>query len=736
MTKFFLLVILLSSNAVFAQDTLVPLEFNPYLKDIDIKKSGNSTDSTFVFIYDNLELPVFDDFSINKWVKYESEYTGPNVTSVLNYYLIDGGTLQGLPASTMLCDSNKARLKTVIIVDGEVEDSVYTNFSSGISVLIDDLNDVQQVFPPPVTLYEECYTLIDTLVNGVLVGLQDTIFYAPDYTQDSARVFTADISTDDEIWEDDYACHNYRFPVEPKSLGVATLDGVSNDGYPYDFGSSNAYGIADYLTSKPINMLGKSNVYLTFLYQAKGFGNSPENVDSLKVEFYSETFDIWYPIWGTSGDVVDNTWNTAQIEISANLFLQDGFKFRFSNNATLSGQLDHWHIDYVNLRENSFDGDTIIDDLAISYPIETFLKDFTAAPWDHYNNLSNPTSVMIDDYDMLIKNNHIADKISNAGALTIDGNNFSLPITSTGNWNVGTNIYTFNVGNQPYNFPQNSSIPKGEFDVKMNIATSTTNIISENDTTYFTQRFRNYYAYDDGTAETGYGVLDNNAQIAYQFEAYEADTLTGILMKFIPNVTDVTNNIFLITVWEDSAGLPGEIIYKDDFFSPHYPKYAAGKRQYSYYKFNGNAAIPVPKKYFIGFEQIEDQNLFLGFDLNNNNQDKIFYNTGGNWGNASFPGSLIMRPVYSTGLNNTLEVQPVLPEKVAFNMYPNPVTHVLTIQDLPNSYQVKVFDLSGREVKAADSNQIDFSHLNSGFYIVNIANESGISVYSQKIIKQ
>jgi len=735
MTKFFLLVILLSSNALFAQDTLVPLEFNPYLEDINMKKSGNSTDSTFIFVYDNLELPVFDDFSTNKWVKYDAGFSDPNVTSVLNYYLFDGGTLQSLPASAMLCDSNKARLKTVNIVDGEVIDSVYTNFSTGISVLIDDLNTVQQEFLPPVTLYYECYTLIDTVINGVLTGLQDTIFFAPDYIQDSARVFTADITSDD-IWEDDFACHNYRFPVEPKSLGVATFDGVSSDGYPYEFGSPNAYGTADYLTSKPINMLGKSNVFLTFLYQAKGYGNSPENVDSLKVEFYSEDFDIWYPIWGASGAVEDNAWNTAQIEITANLFLQDGFKFRFSNNATLSGQLDHWHIDYVNLRENSFDGDTIIDDLAISYPIETFLKDFTAAPWDHYNNLSSPSTVMIDDYDMLIMNNHVADKISNAGALNIDGNNFTLPITSSGNWSVGSNIYTFNVGNQPYSFPQNTSNPKGEFDVKMNIATSTTNIISENDTTYFTQRFRNYYAYDDGTAETGYGVLDNNAQIAYQFEAYEADTLTGILMKFIPNVTDVTNNIFLITVWEDSAGLPGKIIYKDDFFSPHYPKYGASKRQYSYYQFNGNAAIPVPKKYFIGFEQIEDQNLFLGFDLNNNNQDKIFYNTGGSWSNASFPGSLIMRPVYSTGLNNTLEVQPVMPEKITFSIYPNPVSEQLTIQNLSNNHQVRVFDLSGRKLLVSDNSQIDFSNFQSGFYIINITDRSGKSVYSQKIIKQ
>ncbi|MFK8038522.1 MAG: T9SS type A sorting domain-containing protein [Crocinitomicaceae bacterium] len=735
MIKSIAILLLFMPLIIIGQDTIVPMMINPYLEDNFQTKSGGSLDSTFQYNYSNLDIPIFDDFSTNKWAKYITDFTAPNVSSILYYYLFDIDNGIPVDPSQGLCDSSAAHKKTVIINGGVVIDSAYTYFSPGISVLVNDL----ECFPisgSQKTLFTECYILIDSLVDGSLQGDQDTIFNAPTYVQDSARIFTADI-TNSEIWIDDYACHNYRFAFEPKSLGVATLDGVSNNGYPYEFGSPNAYGDADVLTSKPINLFGKTNVFISFLYQAKGLGNSPEALDSLMLEMYAPNIGdgTWFTMWSVDGNVNDNEWNSAHIEISASSFLQNGFQFRFTNKASTSGQLDHWHIDYVHLRENSSVNDTIIDDLAISLPIESFLKTYTSVPWDHYNNVSNPSTKMIDNHELLVMNNNTQAKLTNAGQVNADGGVFNLPVASP-NWSVGSNIYNFNVSGLPYSFAQNNAIDKADFDVKVNIATSSTNQITENDTTYFIQQFRNYYAYDDGSAESGYGVLNSNAQIAYGFEAYEADTITGILMKFVPNVTDVSGNVILITIWEDSSGFPGQVLYKDDFFEPHFPNYAAAKEQYTYYTFNDNKAVPVPSQFFIGFEQIEDENLFLGFDMNNNNQDKIFYNTGGAWVNASFPGSLIMRPVFSTALNYTLDVEPVLPEPIEFIMYPNPVNDILTVADLPQDYVLQLFDIAGKEMIKVAENRIDFSPFNSGFYIVNVLNQMGNVVYSQKIIKQ
>jgi hypothetical protein len=40
------------------------------------------------------------------------------------------------------------------------------------------------------------------------------------------------------------------------------------------------------------------------------------------------------------------------LPISAAEFLMDGFRFRFRNYATLSGNADHWHVDYVIVDDN------------------------------------------------------------------------------------------------------------------------------------------------------------------------------------------------------------------------------------------------------------------------------------------------------------------------------------------------------------------------------------------------
>ncbi len=734
MRKKILLILLAFPAFIFGQDHLIPLGLNPYIEDQFVTKSSNTLDSTFQYTFTNLDVPVFDDFSTNKWVNYHKDYTAAGVTSAIYYGILDPGTVTPTNPTIGFCDSSLSHHDTIVITEGDVIDVITTYFATGTDLVVNDLNN----FPiegETHELFEECYVIIDSVIDGVPNPTQDTIFYSPIYLQDSARIFTADLFNQNEIWTDDYACHNYRYPINPKSLGVATLDGVSNTGYPYEFGNQSAYGSADVLTSKPINLQGKTNVFLSFLYQPKGYGNSPETIDSLILELYAPTLGIWFNEWSVSGDAPDDEWGMVHYEIDATNFLKDGFRFRFRNKASLSGNLDHWHIDYVELRDNSSQDDTLIDDVAIVYPVESFLNTYTHVPWDHYNNLSNPADHMKSEYDLLVSNNFNNPKLTTAGNLTVDGSSFNLPV-SVLNWEVGMNVYTFGVGDQPYVFAQNTSVDQADFDAKVNIATSSTNQITDNDTTYFTQEFRNFYAYDDGTAESGYGLLDNNAELAYKFEAYEADTLTGILMKFIPNVMDVSGHVFLLTVWDDDNGVPGNVLYQDDFFKPHYPDYAANKGQYKYYEFNDDISLPVPEVFYVGWEQIEEDNLYIGFDLNNNNQDRIFYNNGGAWVNGSFPGSLIMRPVFSTKLNYTLGEEEVESSNEEISVYPNPVNDILSIQGLRSGDQVKVFDIAGKLITESNQTSVDFSNLISGFYIVTVYNQENDIVYTNKVIKE
>ena len=82
----------------------------------------------------------------------------------------------------------------------------------------------------------------------------------------------------------------------------------------------------------------------------------------------------------------------------------------------------------------------------------------------------------------------------------------------------------------------------------------------------FHQKFQNYYSYDDGSAEAAFGPTGAQSRLAVKFDAYEADSLIGVAMHFVPTVNDVSSNLFLITVWENDNGNPGSVLYEDDIF--------------------------------------------------------------------------------------------------------------------------------------------------------------------------
>jgi len=742
MNKLITILLICISGLSFSQERLIDLTINPYL-DSDNNSStraNNSLDSTFQsFTYANIELPVRDDFSLNKFVKYDNDFLAAGVSSVLYYILMDETNSTPIASAVKLCDSTHSHADTIVINVG-IEESNSTYFTTGFNVFVNDLN-TYPINGQIRKVYNECYITIDSIIDGVANTTQDTVWYdgtdfEADYTQDSARVFNGLKNDPSKIWIDNYACHNYRYAVNPKSLGVVTFDGVSNDGYPYEWGSVNSYGDADVLTSKPINLLGKSNVYLTFLYQAKGLGNAPELLDSLCLDVYSPSLDKWFEssLWSTDGNVAVNEWYTAHINITQTSLLEDGFQFRFRNKATLSGLLDHWHIDYVNLRDNSTATDVVIDDVAIMEPVESFLIDYTAVPWDHYKNLSNPSSVMKSTEPLRVSNNHTTNKLQTNGSMLFNAVPYVLGVT-TPNWNVGENTYNIGVNSQAIAFPQ--SFPgdtMASFDVKINVSTSSTNIYDENDTTYFTQSFKNYYAYDDGSAENGYGLQNNNALLAYKFEAYEADTLKGVLMKFIPTNINVTNEIFLLTIWKDNNGQPGDVIYQDDFFNPHFPIYSGHKNSYKYYTFNNDQSVAVPETFYVGWEQINNVRLYIGMDMNNDNSDKIFYNIGSNWVNTSFAASLIIRPVFSTGLNATLSTEERKTD-VDISIYPNPTQELITISGLSSNERIELRDLSGRIIMTSIEKTINLNNFANGIYIISVYSSNNQLIYSDKLIK-
>lgn len=765
MKIFSLIVLLVANGALFGQEYVRALKTNPNLareNNIQRKSALNSLDSTFLYIFESLPLAnAWDDFSTDKFQSYDPDYAGAGVTSEWFYRLMDETNTVPQDPTLIFCDSAHSNTVTHIVTGGvEVELTTTYDFTP-ISVWVNDLNNYP-VTGGLRTFYEECYVLVDSLIDGVLDLDQDTIWYntlpGPAFVQDSAHVFTKVVSDNKTLWIDKNAYHNYTFAVNPWSLGVATFDGVDQNGMPYDFGDDDAQDVADYLTSRPIDLSGATPgedlVFLDFIFQPKGFGNMPEDNDSLLVDFLDPITGEWVPAaWhAIASEVGENVWDTAHIAVSPGLFVDD-FQFRIKNYASLSGALDHWHVDYVSVEIAVELEISSFNDVAIMYPLNTILKDYTAVPWDHYKANTTGNEHMLTDLELLVYNcTSTGTNFTNGEWQSMydgflqGGSPFNIPNTASPsvNFDVGITTCTFD-GASDYSYDQALAVDQAAFDLKFHFNSAAgpdKNVYKQNDTTQFVQDFRNYYAYDDGTPEAAYGVDGVGSLLAYKFETYQPGQLTGILMNFVPSVTDVSDEVFLLTVWADNAGVPGDIIYQDDYFESHSPIYSGSIEGFKYYTFTRDlylvdGYLPVDEIFYVGWQNISEQSLNIGLDWNIDNSDKVFRNTSGEWLNSAFDMSLLIRPVFSTALDytlsnpreNTTEVNPI-------NIYPNPTSDLVNISGLPENSLISIYDMSGRLVKSvANESQLTLEDVVSGVYLVNITNEQSETIYSSRIIK-
>lgn len=330
------------------------------------KTKSNSIDSTFIFSSDTLNLPIFDEFSTNKFQVFQGNFNAPGITSQTYYRLLDASSNQ--PIANGLNYTNQVTFRRTYDIVTETYSDL--NFSS-IALLENNLN-LYPPIPSPVTAYPP-YFIYDTV--GI-PDVSDTIWIInPTFFQDSATVFFQNVSDTSKIWIDRMALRNERYGKNPRSLGVVTFDGLDEDGYPYQFGSAvTNYG--DRLTSKPVdlsNFSAADSLYFSFLYQPEGLGDIPEPGDSLVLEFYASGQDQWFHIWGVSGSGT-YPFRAVHLPLTQSAFFSDGFRFRFKNYGGLSGSLDHFHIDYVHLRALSSSNDTLFKDFSLCYPISSLRK--------------------------------------------------------------------------------------------------------------------------------------------------------------------------------------------------------------------------------------------------------------------------------------------------------------------------------------------------------------------------
>jgi len=344
-------------------------------------------------------------------------------------------------------------------------------------------------------------------------------------------------------WSDAFAFVNNNFSVNPVTNGVATLDALDEVGSIYSNAtiSPNTF-YADSLSSHPINLAypASDSIYLSFLYQPGGLSDLPEEEDSLMVDFYASDSSDWINVWRIPGTVL-HPFKHVMVPVTDSRFLNSEFRFRFRNMASLSANnemldkrsnVDYWHVDYVRLDRNRTAADTILRDVAFNLPITSIFKELSAVPWSHFENAFNTTLAPFISAQYR-NNDSIARNVTRS--LTIEE-----PLYGESEM-IGTptaqDIPAFEETVVDFAFPYDLDFNRGDSAlVRFKAAIRTDEFDPKvNDTVIYDQPFKDYYAYDDGSAEVGYGLRGDgteNGMVAIRHYSYEADMLGGVYIYF------------------------------------------------------------------------------------------------------------------------------------------------------------------------------------------------------------
>lgn len=589
-----------------------------------------------------------------------------------------------------------------------------------------------------------------------------------------------------DLWQDSSAFINLDYGVEAPSTGVATLDAIDKYGAIYTEASSSPFP-ADYLTSRPIRLdslfslnrpIRKSDsLYLSFFYQPQGRGTAPAKNDSLVLQFQSPDsvftdtdtliFPVWRNVWHSLGMSLDTfmvknndrAFKQVLIPITDSaLYYHQGFQFRFLNYASLANNIlpswqsngDQWNIDYVKLDVNRSMHDTTSPDVAFAGRAPSLLKNYEAMPYSQYranfvNEMKDSLSMDISNLDNEAYNltyhyvvtQDFGDtvKIYNGGSITI------LPFATNGylDWPA--------IAHPPVPL----KYPIGEQQVRV---FKTVHYIDyspnvgpvSNDMLSYTQVFSNYYAYDDGTAEAGYGLTPAGSKLAYEFKLNRDDSLRAVQMYINQSRTGGNLQYFTLTVWKDTlsnAGhVPGKVVFEKKgvkaYFTDSLNKYQT--ISLDTVLFINEARFP-GRKFYIGWQQTTDDNLNVGFDRYTDASQHIYYNTSGSWSKSTFKGALMIRPV--VGLANPVGIDDPEPVQNSFEIYPNPASSEVKFS-IPESWRlaertghlrILIRDMAGRTAMNSEySQQMDVSRLNAGMYLVCLLNDQTHEQYFRKLL--
>jgi hypothetical protein len=556
----------------------------------------------------------------------------------------------------------------------------------------------------------------------------------------------------DSLWLNGGVRINNQFAINAPSKGVATFDGLKDNGQPWDFNPNAVQDTVDMLTSQPIDLSGltaASNVVLSFFWQAGGLGEAPDPTDSLLVQVKSAANQ-----WRTIHTLKDTTpvvedFQYVSVPINTADLLHAGFEFRFMAFGRPAGMYDIWNIDYVYLGQNRQLNNPSVRDLAVSGPLKSVLKQYTAMPWDQFNvNPQGETAA----YDSTVLSN-------------LERENFNLfKYTYTvADATTGSNLYNFTesaglqlsagqkrpvgvpVANNGFTLPQAGG-PR-RLRATFRITDETTGNVSipgvnlrRNDTISNVTVLDNYFAYDDGTAEYALGIRQRQGRVAVRYVLNKPAQLTAVRLYLTQLERSLAGQTFVLTVWKRLDRDPASVLYQksvavsytdtlDEFAT--YPLLDEG---------NSPTSISLTDTFYVGWQQTTADLLSVGLDANTNNFDQVWYNINGvDWvPNTEVPGSAMIRPVFGSLTTAIEDPEPETPvaDPSTLRVFPNPTSGRFT-WSIPQVTSVRVMDVMGKVVRTgryqpSDAPTLDLAGLPDGLYVLHL--ETPRKNYVRKIL--
>ncbi len=566
-------------------------------------------------------------------------------------------------------------------------------------------------------------------------------------------------------WIDNYVYVNTDLAVSPPSVGVATFDGLDNTGSPY-----NTDGSGDTLTSMEINLdVIPDDLHLSYFIQPRGFGEQPEPIDSLILEFKN---DLGEWVMQTAYTGPDSTLFSANAEfmfdfirISSNEFLHPNFQFRFRNTSSGVGAVDYWHLDMVRLFNNRAPSSSF-NDRAFQNLSEGILERYSAMPAAHFRvgtagHLRDAFTLDIfnhDDQTRPIASVNSVMEIAelNSGQTVmapvqyIPSNVLNIPAGTSLQLNIPT---TLSVSSAIAN-SSDELVFETRFTIADNIAGNEAGLTNNN--VIRTQTIvDDYFAYDDGVSEISILAQGAGTNIAVEYQSSVRDTLTAIAVQF-PHINgDVSNQFFNLKVWLND--LTSEPVYEGRLLSPIYvDRFVDTLQGFTTYRledpFSGElqpVIIPENTTFYVGWEQVSNEfedAIPVGFDITTQNvaQYNFFSTNEVDWfdfAGAGFDGAICMRPIMGTENAIQTSVEDSQAQN-GISIFPNPnSTRILNvkIEDQENHIkEIMVLDVAGRMMLRQDwgGSQVDLQKLPTGIYFINFVDDNNNIICKEKLILQ